>query len=211
MHGSPVKPELFPRPDRLALRLLIAGALILWPAFSLQAKLVQPILPLMGAAVELFSPDVRVLDVALSRDGANQTVRFKLNFARPVSVGAYTVRPYGWPGMPNGAIEVNLGVTSLLQYASLLLILVAAWPREDLQELGARLLISVPLALALVLLPAAWTALSLLWGPFQAELAPQETWPILIWSRFLSGGGGLMIAGILSLVTIVLGRRRGAE
>lgn len=47
------------------------------------------------------------------------------------------------------------------------------------------------LGLLLTALATISTILAELWFPVHADLARSEVWPLLLWSRFLAGGGGL--------------------
>ena len=191
----------------LAARVSIAAVVILGAAHVGQRAFVTPLLPVFGAVLGTMDSDVRVLRVAAGRDGPNDTVRFDVNLAHPVEIGGRTVYPYGTHGIPAGSMTVSLGAAGLLQYALLLLILVLTWPFASAAEGGVRLLVAVPFAAFLLVIPGLSTALSLVWGPFHQALAPGELWPVLAWSRFLSGGGGLALAFALAVAAIVLGRR----
>ncbi len=206
--------DALPPLPRLALRLLIAGGAVLWLAYACQRAIVAPLLPVLGNVLSMLDSDVRVLSVAAGHDGPNETITFRVNLAHPVDIGGRTVYPYGTHSIPDGSMQVNLGAAGLLQYALLLLILVLAWPPACVEELLARLLISTPLVAALLVIPGPSTALSLVWGPFHEALDPSAFWPILAWSRFLSGGGGVAIALIMAAAAIGLAReteRRAAR
>jgi hypothetical protein len=197
--------ELPPLPKLLA-RLMIAGVAVLWLAHAFQNAIVQPLLPVLGEVLAALDSNVKVLSVAAAHDGPNRTVTFHVNLAHPIDIAGRTVYPYGTHSIPDGFMEVNLGAAGLLQYALLFVILVLAWPLSGGVELVARLSISIPAVTLLLVIPGPSTALSLVWGPFHEALAPDTFWPILTWSRFLSGGGGFAIALVMAAVAIGLAR-----
>jgi hypothetical protein len=200
-------PDALPSLPRLAVRLMIAGVAVLWLSHTFQKVIVQPLLPIWGYVLAVSDSEVKVLSAAGGHEGPNETVSFHVNLAHPIDIAGRTAYPYGTHSIPDGFMEVNLGAAGLLQYALLLLILVLAWPLSGAVELFARLLISVPLLAALLVIPGPSTALSLVWGPFHEALDPNTFWPILAWSRFLSGGGGVAIALIMAAAAIGLAQK----
>lgn len=200
--------DALPSLPKLALRLAIAGIVVLWLAYAFQRAIVAPLLPVLGDVLSVLDSDIRVLSVAAGHDGPNETISFRVNLAHPVDIGGRTVYPYGTHSIPDGSMEVNLGAAGLLQYSLLLLILVLAWPLRGAEELVARLLIATPLLAVLLVIPGPSTALSLVWGPFLQALDPDSLRPSLAWSRFLSGGGGLALALCMAMIAIGLGRMR---
>jgi hypothetical protein len=207
-------PDALPSLPKLAARLLIVSIVVLSLAHLFQKAIVTPLLPVLGEVLGVLDSEIKVLSVAAGHNGPNDTVSFHVNLAHPVDIAGRTVYPYGTHSIPDGSMEVSLATAGLLQYALLLLILVLAWPPRRAEEWIARLLIATPLVIALLVVPGPSTALSLVWGPFHEALQPDAFWPVLAWSRFLSGGGGIALALLMAATAIGLAReteRRAAR
>jgi hypothetical protein len=125
---------------------LIAGALVLWSAHLLERSLVQRMLPAFNRIIPLVDDEFTILTTDITQDGANESIRFRLNLSRPIAVGGQTIYPFGWGPIPPGGFQVAIVLGGALQ-------------------------------------------------------------PLMIWSRFLMGGGGLAL-GILfgGLAIAVAGR-----
>src|SRR5580698_5244169 len=128
-----------PRLAELAIRLLLVGALLVTAARLLQTTLIRPLLPLYGATVVLLAPQftLQSLDLVESRPA---TVQVRANLLEPVEFAGHTVVPIGWLASgQQGGYEVSLSLTGLLQYPTLALLILLAWPAASLRVLGTRL------------------------------------------------------------------------
>jgi hypothetical protein len=189
---------------------LLIGIAVLWLSHAFQKAILQPLAPVLGDILATFDSDVKVLSVGLGHEGPNETVSFRVNLAHPVDIGGRTVYPYGTHSIPDGSMEVNIGAAYLLQYTVLLLVVVLAWPPDNVREWLLRLLLSLPFMAAVLIVPGPSTALALVWGPFHQELDPGAFWPVLTWSRFLSGGGGIAITLVMAAIAIGVARWRAS-
>jgi hypothetical protein len=179
-----------PRLAELAIRLLLVGALLVTAARLLQTTLIRPLLPLYGATVVLLAP------------------QFTLQSLEPVEFAGHTVVPIGWLASgQQGGYEVSLSLTGLLQYPTLALLILLAWPAANLRVLGTRLLLAVPITALLLLTEAPTTIVAELWSVVRNQADPGAICYWMVWSRFLMGGGGLLMAGILGATGVIVAQR----
>jgi hypothetical protein len=208
MPGSATQAVAWPPPLSLALRLLVVTAAVLWVTHALERVIVAPLIPALRSAVSFLDDTFVVTDVAVSGEGANEAVHFHANLSEPVEDGLSVVYPFGWGGGPGGSFQVTYTVGGIVQYAALTLIVVLAWPARGIRELLARVLVSVPLVVLALLFEIPSTVVAELWHIVDGELGSHAHSGWMIWSRFLMGGGGLLLALLQALVCIVLAAPR---
>lgn len=190
-----------PNPLRLGARLIVASIVVLWLALQYQRALVDPLLPAFRVVLTAVQTDFSILGVEVSRAGTREAVRLRANLAHPIYVAGTKVNPIdGW-------FEVTLTVGGVLSYSLLTLIVVLAWPFVFWREFLLRMLIALPLMVALILVNVAVTFPAELWFPIHGNLVPDETWPLLVWSRILMGGGGLVAGIMMGALAIMLAAR----
>jgi hypothetical protein len=201
MHRGP------PRLTELALRLVVVGVLLVAAARLLQTSLIRPLLPIYGATVTLLAPQFTLQSLDLV-DSRPPTLRIRANLLQPVEFAGHTVVPVGWLGAgPQGGYEVSLSMTGLLQYPMLTLLILLAWPAMELKVLGIRLLLGIPMMALLLLTEAPTTIVAELWSVVRDQADPGAICYWMVWSRFLMGGGGLLIAGMLGAAAVVVAQR----
>ncbi|HTY93530.1 MAG TPA: hypothetical protein VMC02_06565 [Steroidobacteraceae bacterium] len=193
------------------MRLVIAGVIVLGMLYVAGRTLVGPLVPALAATVHVIDPDFTVLSASVGQHGAMQTVAFRADLAGPLELAGRTLYPLGWnTAQPQGWFQIDLSLGGLLQYSALLLIIVLGWPARKAREFALRLALCLPLAALLVFIAAPSTVIAELWKLLGDQFAPGEVSGWLVWSRFLMGGGGLAIAGILAAGVIVVAQRRQA-
>jgi hypothetical protein len=196
-----------PRLSELTLRLLGAGVLLVIAAHGLQFTLIRPLLPVFGATVEVLAPQFTLQSLDLIQ-GQSPIVRLRANLLEPVEYAGHTVFPFGWLGrVPQGGYQVSQSLTGLLQYPTLALLIVLAWPASGLMVLLTRLAIGLSMAAVVLLCEAPMTMVAELWSLVRNQADPTATSYWMIWSRFLMGGGGLLIAGILGATAVIAAQR----
>jgi hypothetical protein len=191
---------------KLLLRVLVAGALLIGAGRALQSVLVQPLLPAFGATVVLLAPEftIQSLDLVPNRPAV---VRLRANLLDPVEFAGKTVLPFGWLGTgPQGGYQVALSLTGLLQYPTVVLLIVLVWP-ADARTFAIRLLLGASMAAAVLLTEAPVTMVAELWSAVRDQADPAAACYWMIASRFLMGGGGLLIAGLLGATAVILAQR----
>jgi hypothetical protein len=204
MPGSLSQIAVWPRPLSLALRLLVVTAVVLWLAHALERVMVDPLIPALRSGVSALDDTFAVTDIRVSGEGANEVVHFRANLTRPVDHGLSVIYPFGWPGAPEGSFQVTYTLGGIVQYGALTLIAILAWPASGIRELAARMLLCAPILVLLVLFEIPSTVVAELWNIVDGELDSHSLNGWMIWSRFLMGGGGLMIALLIALLCIVI-------
>jgi hypothetical protein len=199
--------DAWPKPVSLVWRLVLATTLVLGLAHSLQRHIVGPLIPAFRATITFLDDSFVVNDARLERDGPNETVSFKGNLARPVSVAGQMLYPFGSAGIPPGYAQVDCTLGGALEYGSLLLIACLAWPAKRAGELALRLLLSAPLLLLIVLIGVPTTVIAELWNSFEQDANVHRVSHWMIWSRFLMGGGGLVLALVFAGAAITVATR----
>jgi hypothetical protein len=196
-----------PSLPELAIRLIGVGVLLFIGAHLLQFVLVRPLLPVFGGTVELLAPQFTLEPVELI-PAQSPTVRLRANLLEPVEFAGHTAFPFGWLGrVPEGGYEVSQSLTGLLQYPVLVLLIVLAWPASTLMVLLLRVALGLPMAALVLLCEAPMTMVAELWSLVRNQADPAATCYWMIWSRFLMGGGGLLIAGILGATAAIVAQR----
>lgn len=197
-----------PRPLELLARTLLVGALVLGLSHLAARPVATGLLPAYRAMISLLDDSFVLTDIAIARDGPNQVIRFRANLARPLDVKGTTLYPFGWRGIvPEGGMEVSYTLNGVLQYVSLTLIVVLAWPARRLNELLLRLVLFVPVALVLLLIDVPSTVVAELWSGLEGMVDPNPLPRWMIWSRFLMGGGGLLLGFVAGALVIVIAAR----
>jgi hypothetical protein len=198
----------WPAPLSLATRALLAALLVVGVGHFAQHRLISALLPAFSTAVWVLDDRFIIEETTVVHEGATENVRFLANLARPVVVGEHVIYPFGWQGRPLGGIRVRDDAAGVLLYASLMLIAVLAWPFRSAAELGTRIALSLAAALLLILIDVPTTVLAELWHALLSAReigTAQDGW--MIWSRYLMGGGGLVLAMLLAAACIALAGR----
>jgi hypothetical protein len=196
-----------PRLPELAVRLMGVGVLLVIAAHWLQFVLVRPMLPVFGGTVELLAPQFTLESLDLTQ-AQPPTVRLRANLLEPVNFAGHTVFPLGWLGrLPQGGYQVSLSLTGLLQYPMLVMLIVLAWPASGLPELLLRVALGLSMAALVLLCEAPMTMVAELWSLVRDQADPAASCYWMICSRFLMGGGGLLIAGIVGAAAVIIAQR----
>jgi len=183
---------------RLASAALLATVLLQWAA----PAILQRLLPLFAAEISVLDSDFRLLGLQLDAPTLPASVRLRANLSRRLHVGRYTIHPFGERPHTEGWYQVELRALSALQGAALLLVVLAAWPTQWPREAAVRLLLYMPVAVPLILVDAPLQLLANLQWCAYGFLEPAHAPPLLVWARFMQGGGSLALtlvaaAGVL--------------
>jgi hypothetical protein len=183
--------------------MVLAGLLVIGLSQWYGRALVQGLSPALAWLIPSLDERFTILDVAVFDEGGGEVLRVLANLSRPVKVGDQVREPFGYGAMPAGGFEVALTLGGVLQYVQLLLIAVLAWPAQRVREWGLRLLVAVPLCVLLWVLQWPLTVIAELSHSIQPELGPVSA--LMVWSRFLMGGGGAVLSLLAAAVAIVVG------
>jgi hypothetical protein len=207
MSGSFSAPGALPRPPELLLRALVASVLVLGALHALQWVIIRPLIPLFCAAVHLLSLDFTIYSAQAVQTGAAQHLIVIANLAAPLEIAGRLVYPIGWnASSPQGGYQVSLSLGGLLQYSALLLIVAFTWPSSGIKESAVRAAICLPLILALLFLEVPLTIVAELTVIIADQLPQPGVDPWMVWSRFLMGGGGLLLGALFGATAIVIAK-----
>jgi hypothetical protein len=198
-------------PLKLIARLVLATALMLWICNRFEEPIIKSAIPALRWALNFVGNDFKVLELDIAQEGPNQTLRLRADFANPIVVSDHVLYPLNTDSTVNGWFQVNLTIGGLLQYVLLLLSIVIAWPVKTFREGIVRLLFTLPTVLLFAAINCVSTLLAELWGPVHTQIASDEVWPLLVWSKFLMGGGGIMLAICLAGAIILIAMRFGTD
>ena len=207
MPGSSTPADRLPQPTRLAARLLLVAVIVLSTLQGLERLIVEPLVPVFGAAVGLLGPQFVVTDSRVIQEETGKVVRFHANLREPMTIAGQVVYPFGSHGIPDGGYEVNYTLGGVLQYSALLLIIAFAWPAKRAQELMVRLLLCIAFVAALLTIEVPSTVVAELRHGVETMVDPSALNVWMIWSRFLMGGGGCALSILLAALAISAGRR----
>ena len=203
-------------PFALFVRLVLAASLVLGLAYATQRSLLQGLSPAIQRTVQSVQSDFLIRSVQASTNGQSETLQLDAQLSQPLQVHGQWLYPHAWTGAPAAAqqvsgLQVNLTAGGTLAYSLLVLIVVLAWPASLTRVLVGRLLWAVPLAALLLAVNVASSFPAELWALIHDTLAPQEVWPLLVWSRMWMGGVGLVLAIGAGVLAVVLGSRTVAR
>lgn len=187
----------------LALRLLFSCGLLLWLAHACGREIVSLLLPAFQAILGLLDDHYRILSLALSSEGADSVVRLTVTLAKPIFLNGHVAMPH-----PQGIANVSIPVGSILQIPLICLGLLLAWPAKTVKEYPLRLVTGVVLTIVVMALDTPFALWANLWDIHVQSFDPERFSPLLIWQKFLLGGGRLAIGIAFGVVAIVLAKRR---
>jgi hypothetical protein len=193
-------------PLKILVRLLITSAVLLGALQLWKRPLIEPMIPLFRVASEFVAQDFKIDDVEIVRHGPNETLQFTANLAAPIFFGGKTLYPFGWNHSPAGGYRVYLTLGGLAGYVALLLIIVIAWPTKRVRNYVIRLALSLLFAAVLLAIDIPFTVAAELRNVLY-DYAPHEINALMVWSRFLMGGGGYTLAILFAGVAIAGGDR----
>lgn len=174
--------------------------------YVFRRPLVEPLIPAFRTGIELLTVEFRIESADVVPTSGGDVLRFRANLASPLRIGNRIVEPFGWNRMPQGGFQVDLGLAGLLQYSAMMLIVVLAWPARGMRDVVTRLVLCVPVGAALMLIEAPSTVVAELWHGLRTGAGVAELSAWMVWSRFLMGGGGLVIAGLAGAGIIAVTR-----
>jgi hypothetical protein len=188
-------------------RLILVAALVLGAVHLGEQTAARWLLPLYRVELGLLDNRFTVDALDFIRSGSGETLRLRANLAEPIVLDGRVLQPFGWRGQPEGAFQITYTVGGILAYPALESILVLAWPARSARELGIRLAAAAPAMALLLMIDVPTTMMAELWSSVHELLGVARTGGWMIWSRFLMGGGGYVIAIVLGVTAIVLAER----
>jgi len=198
MSGSgAVRPYAWPGPAELAIRFALCAALVLAAGVPAAPLVAGAAAALVARVLPLLDPEREVLAARAVRSGADTVVQV---IARRRS------QPSGSPPGREliGVAAVPAG--DLLQSAAIGLILALGWPAAGLMRLTARAAVLAVLAGALALLDGPLVIAALLEAADASAGSGRADPVLVVWQRFLAGGGRLALGAFSGWAAILLSR-----
>jgi len=181
-------------------RFLLLAVLLGYCAVRGGAVITQQMLPLFRIELTWLADGFRIDRVYVDRDGPDQVLRVDLGLARPLSLNGRTFQPD-----PRGKATASTLLGNVTLPSASLVAVTFAWPFRSRRTLAIRLLLLAPAAVLLCLLNAPFILWGSMWGLVLRVADPDRFSPLLIWTDFLIGGGGVALALVLG---IGIGRRQ---
>jgi len=216
----------WPEPSRLFVRCLLAATVILWLVHAAGPGLTAPMLPWFNRVVAAIDDSFTIRGSEIAKRHGADIVRFHADLAHPIQIGGGTLYPQT-AGTGVSQLQVTVTVGGVLQSCALMLIIILAWPLLSVQaasgpaasqaavseqtrteaalcarEYAARIAISVPLLAVLLLADVPLSVDAELWNLLREQLEPDRAQPLMIWNRFLMGGGGFALALLAAFADI---------
>jgi hypothetical protein len=172
------------------LRVLVTFVLLLALVFVFGRDLLARIMPLFRWEMDWLGGDYRVLDLGLTRDGADSVIRIEVVLRRALVVGTRVLAPD-----PRGVSYVTALSGNVLQPPVLFAGVLASWPAATWRAYPLRILIGMPMLVVMLMIDVPLVLLAALWsGLVGAARVPESFSPLLAWSDFLQGGGRYVLA-----------------
>jgi hypothetical protein len=207
MLGSRALPPGLPSLPSLTLRVTLVCALVLIPLHVWRRPLIEPLLPAYATCIRLLAPEFSINSAEVMASDSSQVVRVRANLSAPLEYAGQTLIPFGWNGVPQGGFQVILTLGGLLEYSAAFLIVILAWPSGNVREFLVRGALAIPALLVIVLAEAPLTVVAELWNALRDNFNPHGPCGWMVFSRFLMGGGGLVLA-IFTGALIIGGSKR---
>lgn len=190
-------------PPRAALRWLVVAAAGVAIATAFGDRLLDALLPALGATLEWLNPWAEVRRLERTQIDGQWRVAVRLEAVRMLVVG---VRPVP----PQWGVDVAVAAGSLWQAPIVALATAAAWPASwPLRIAASAAALGAGLGCAVVLVAVAVTGIAL--GGIHGTLAADQPVPFLTrLPRFLEAGGRLMagfVVGVVAFAAVAALRR----
>jgi hypothetical protein len=198
--GASAAPAARHRAWHIALRVLLATALVIALAKVASRDIVAWLAPGITAALVWVADDHKVLRVEIVKERNHNALAALAEAKRTVFLGGRAVVPDG-----QTKIFVSATVGSVLQGAIVALVLVFAWPASLVEWLIRLAIATVPIAVVVFI----DTPLSLAAGMWNSEIRafePGRFSALVAWRTFLSGGGRLALGLVAGALAIALAR-----
>jgi hypothetical protein len=185
---------------QIALRVLLATALVIAVAKMASRDIVAFVLPGLTASLVWVAEDFEVKGVEFVKDRNDAALATRAMLKRTVFLGGRAV-------VPDGEAEIYSSTTLglVLQGAFVALVLVLAWP-AGLVEWLVRLAIATALIALLMFIDAPLTLAAGLWKSMLMVFEPGRTSVLVAWRTFLNGGGRLALGLVAGAIAIALAR-----
>lgn len=181
-----------------AVRFVLALGALLVLNQTYGMRLTETLLPALRWEIAQLDDNFRVLDLTLSRQGADTVVRLDAGLAQVVLLGGRAL-------LTDQRARANVSTLagSIMQPAILALAWIVAWPsRRAAIEYPVRLSIACACIALVLVADVPFVLWGELWDIQISALEPERFSPLLMWKNFLQGGGRFVLglgAGMLAV------------
>jgi hypothetical protein len=179
-----------PRLDwRLTARLLLALTLLVAISRYAGTRIVEGLIPVYRAEIELVQDTYRIRVLELATVGADRVVRIEAGIARMTAVAGKVL-----DDDPRNVIRVSTLAANAYLPGLLGLGLMLAWPVPRGRLFGIRLLVGLPLLALVVLLDVPLLLLGGIHESLLLAAGAREFSPLVAWQAFMQAGGRYALA-----------------
>lgn len=179
---------------------LALATLILVPLAGVWGTLcIDTLLPALRIVFCMLGSDFRVLHFGVVHDGADTLLRVEVTLRHTVVLGAKILYPD-----PRGTANASTLIGHAFQGPLVAIIFATAWPARRSREFAWRLLVLLPLLLALVLFDMPCVLAGELWNLMTDTMAPGTVSPLVLCKDFLQGGGRFALGLAAGAASILL-------
>ena len=203
MNATAGAPRAWPAPRAHWVRAAIAAVGGLALAAATGPGLARLLQPLLTAATRRWAGDLDVLALAIAAERGQAVLAAQFVLARTVVIEGQAL-------VPDGAVAVA-GATAGTLWQPLLAaaVLLAAWPGTARQQVQ-RVLVALPLALAVVCADVPASLAAFAWRGLRAAHGLPVASVLETWDAFLQGGGRLLLGlAVAALAVAMAPPRRG--
>jgi hypothetical protein len=187
------------KPFETALRIAVVVALALLAMARYGNVIVAAALPAFGWQVEALVPQLRIVELAVTRSGRDSVIHVDAAPAPVVMIGDKLL-----PLAPQSRFHVSTLSGHVYQASILALGILIAWPVTRRRRYLLRLALAVPALLALSMLDVPFVLAGELNDSLLELAAPKSFSPLGAWRDFLQGGGRLALAILAAFAVIAV-------
>ncbi len=188
--------------SKVILRFALALAALLVLSQVYATRFTETLLPVFRWEITQLDDNYRVLDLTLSRQGADSVVRLEVGLAQAIVIGGRALLPD-----PQARANVSTLAGSITQPAILALALIVAWPtRRAGIEYPVRIVIACTCIAVVILADVPFVLWGELWDIHVSALEPNRFSPLLLWKNFLQGGGRFVLGLGVGVLAVVVGQ-----
>lgn len=187
---------------KTAIRFVLALLVLLALNHAYGKLLTTALLPVFRWEIAQLDDAYRVLDLTLSRQGADTVLRLDVGMARDIVIGGQVL-----PDDPRARADVSTLAGHVTQPALLCLALILAWPaRKAAIEYPLRALIVCAGIAPVLFADVPFVLWAEVWDIHVTAFEPGRFSPLLIWRDFLQGGGRFALGLAVGVLAVVAGQ-----
>lgn len=185
---------------KFALRFIVGCILLIVITHRYGEVLLVKLLPIYQWEISTMEDHYQIESLGLDNEGADRVIRLNISLAKPIFMGNQFLFLHD-QGYANASTSTgHAWLASIIMLAMLI-----AWPVLDWKTYMLRTIFAVPCIAILSMVDIPFTLLAALWDVIIQHISPDTFSPLILWNRFLEGGGrlamGLFIAALIISAT----------